>query len=524
VIWASDTDALIDGGDGNDTVVFTAPVSDSNLGDLDLVDVEYIVIDAPPGIYSFASQTENLTIIGGTTNDTILGGSGDDSIVGGLGDDWLQGGDMDDDLQGGEGSDTVDYGYTTSGVTVSLAESGFTAVTVAVLHDIDRLAEIENVVGGSGNDVLSGNTLANVLSAGIGDDQLNGGGGDDTLRGGAGNDVFDGGEGLDTVDFSYATTNLIFFLGGPGTVATVTVATGDVDEISNVENVIGGDGNDFIYGFSGRNVLNGGAGNDSLDGLGGNDTLIGGAGDDRLYGASGNDSILLDGGDGNDTADFSVLDNPSGSVILTLGLVGDGFLAGGALSGEVFGIENIVGSGGNDNLTGNDGTNTLLGGEGDDFLSGGSFSAYVDFLAGDAGDDVLNLQGAATLIGGEGADTFFGGVRDSYAMDGVQAVPSDMPNILDLGVDDLLQLHFEGVSGTFSAFLTVNEGSGPGSAAFDGTNAVGAPSSGAYFAIGQGVLYFDEDASTEGFSIIARVGGASTDVQQAVFQVVNPPA
>ena len=80
--------------------------------------------------------------------------------------------------------------------------------------DVDSLFNFEGVIGGSGNDALSGNTSANFLSGGLGDDTLFGGGaGNDTLFGGAGNDLFqfnrtdftglqiDGGAGTDTLQF-----------------------------------------------------------------------------------------------------------------------------------------------------------------------------------------------------------------------------------------------------------------------------------------------------------------------------------
>ena len=52
---------------------------------------------------------------------------------------------------------------------------------------------IENAVGGSSADTLTGNNVGNLLA---------GGGGNDTFNGGAGNDTLDGGEGEDTVVFS----------------------------------------------------------------------------------------------------------------------------------------------------------------------------------------------------------------------------------------------------------------------------------------------------------------------------------
>jgi len=50
---------------------------------------------------------------------------------------------------------------------------------------------IENATGGSGSDLLIGNSIGNVLTGGGGNDTLTGGGGNDTLSGGNGNDVFD---------------------------------------------------------------------------------------------------------------------------------------------------------------------------------------------------------------------------------------------------------------------------------------------------------------------------------------------
>jgi Ca2+-binding RTX toxin-like protein len=50
----------------------------------------------------------------------------------------------------------------------------------------DTLRNIENVLGGTGNDTLTGDAAANLLS------------------GGGGNDVLDGGAGLDTFQFDFA--------------------------------------------------------------------------------------------------------------------------------------------------------------------------------------------------------------------------------------------------------------------------------------------------------------------------------
>ena len=50
-------------------------------------------------------------------------------------------------------------------------------------------ADIENVIGGSGNDLIVGNHRNNDLEGGDGDDVLAGGVGNDTIDGGAGDDI-----------------------------------------------------------------------------------------------------------------------------------------------------------------------------------------------------------------------------------------------------------------------------------------------------------------------------------------------
>jgi Ca2+-binding RTX toxin-like protein len=57
----------------------------------------------------------------------------------------------------------------------------------------------------------------------------------------------------------------------------------------DVEDVIGGDGDDTLVGNNAANVLNGRGGNDALFGRGGDDLLNGGLGADVLTGNDGND-------------------------------------------------------------------------------------------------------------------------------------------------------------------------------------------------------------------------------------------
>lgn len=89
----------------------------------------------------------------------------------------------------GGGTDTLDLGYDTTDDRVDLHAGAFSDVGGRVGSlSIALGVTIENAVGGSGNDTLIGNDVANHLIGGAGDDVLTGGSGYDILDGGAGND------------------------------------------------------------------------------------------------------------------------------------------------------------------------------------------------------------------------------------------------------------------------------------------------------------------------------------------------
>ena len=170
-----------------------------------------------------------------------------------------------------------------------------------------------NVIRGLwGNDTIRGRNGNDTLHGDDGIDGLYGGGGNDTLDpdayGGLGldgdpvdgdNDVVDGGAGIDTVYYGGAARSVTVEL-------AASWATGDdigFDLLSGVENIIGGSGDDYLYGNDAANQIVGGYGHDVLYGRGGNDHLLGGEGHDILRPGSGNDTV--DGGAGTDTLSYS---------------------------------------------------------------------------------------------------------------------------------------------------------------------------------------------------------------------------
>jgi Ca2+-binding RTX toxin-like protein len=337
---------------------------------------------------SVGSDIENLTgdggadtLVGNALNNTLDGAGGNDTLAGGAG-TGADGGDRFNDTSG---TDTVTYNPSTG-----------SARTGALTIDIDGTADdgaggegddletnIENVIGGSGADTITGSSGSNNdLRGGPGtaNDTLNGNGADDTLFGGVGTntgpdgaDVFNGdtnGAAGDTVSYAGRTDAITADLDG----VADDGATGENDDINTtVENLTGGSGADTLTGNAGNNALDGGSNNDILRG----GTTGTGDGNDVLNGGTGT----------SDTANYGArTDNLDVDID---GVADDGA---GAETDNVTGTtENVTGGSGADDLEGNGVANRLDGGAGDDQLQGGP---------GPSGPD-----GADTFAGGSGGET-----------------------------------------------------------------------------------------------------------------------
>ncbi len=241
------------------------------------------------------------------------------------------------------------------------------------------------------------------------------------------------------------------------------VLVGDQYVVSN--RLIGGAGDDILFGVRSRDTLEGGEGNDVL--LAGKQgaRFFAGAGNDRLRGGLYRDEYHFSPGDGRD-----VIQERGGSdrlyltggispgdievtrenldLLMDIGANGDQirvrdwyasaarrieevrFDDGGVLTGAVLSERGAIvhGSEGNDTLTGVAGVarNRLYGEAGDDTLTG---MVNGDYLDGGAGDDELStgarLRGTH-FVGGPGADTLRGGYYDDHyyfnAGDGVDVI------------------------------------------------------------------------------------------------------
>jgi Ca2+-binding RTX toxin-like protein len=203
-----------------------------------------------------------------------------------------------------------------SRITVSDGDIGGSVITVEQNGAPNSFLIFENGI----TTVITSNRIVTqiVVNGNEGDDTLvvhpsitaattlNGGPGNDTMIGGGGRDTFFGGteakapaDEHDTVDYHLRDENLVLTIDG---IANDGKA-GEGDNImTDVEDVIGGFGDDLIRGqvaAAVNNWLIGGPGYDDIYGYGGNDLLDGGPNDDSMVGGDGDD--VFDGGIGNDT-------------------------------------------------------------------------------------------------------------------------------------------------------------------------------------------------------------------------------
>jgi Ca2+-binding RTX toxin-like protein len=347
----------------------------------------------------------------------VLGGAGNDVVDGSLSQATLDGGDGDDVLVAGsavpalwgyggndtyqftttsnrivsirdyQGTDTLDFSRVASPIVMDLTGSSVQTVVAATNYRIDfnpinGIIDFDNVIGSDGADIITGNFLYNILSGGLGADtyrfvdvsqmML----GQDTIDEFADTDV-------DTLDFSGLTATLLGSTGIAVNLSTyeqqnVIGSTGAILKLTltnplGIDNVIGTSLADSIIGNDGENVFTGAGGNDTLEGGLGNDTYL-------YAGTSlGDDTIIEADAVDVDTLDFSALALTAGGYGASIDLLlGEGGLGvhGSLVVPGAGGIENVIGSTGNDYIVGNARPNRIEGGLGH------------DMLYGDRGDDV----------------------------------------------------------------------------------------------------------------------------------------
>jgi len=307
-------------------------------------------------------------------NDTIYGTGFDDRFRPSSGNDIMDGRD---------GFDMVDYGGNSSSQAVSVNLVAGRASDGR--GGTDTLISIENARGGSGNDTLLGDKFS------------------EAFRGNAGNDTIDGGLGSDRIEYSdpAATSGVSVNL----ITGTASDGLGGTDSFTSIENVFGGELNDYLVGIG-----QGGQSTSRLRGDAGNDTLIG-----------------IDG-------EYVVADYGSQTVGLSVNLasgsVNDGLggidslvnIRGAQMSGNF--ADTIIGTAGNDWLSPSGGNDTVSGGDGLDIISyDGNPTSGVS----------VNLAAGRASDGDGGTDSLSGieGIWVSYSNDTV--IGDGQGNLIGLG-------------------------------------------------------------------------------------------
>jgi Ca2+-binding RTX toxin-like protein len=306
-----------------------------------------------------------------------------------------------------------------------LTGSAFSNDTISGLGGNDILIGLDGrdgLDGGDGNDLLYGDSdpsgpadIGDVdnLLGGAGDDSLHGGVGDDILTGGAGDDLLDGGAGSDRADYRDATTGVTIDLNRQGVVQYT--GGGGSDTLVSIEQVQGTRYADLLIGDGSDNMLGGSVGTDDEGG-------------DQLYGNGGADwltiypqftgpaaSFIASGGAGNDYilyqgierySDTALLDGGSGDDRITALGLGLGMIAAGTGSDRV----QIDVSGGTYHVSLGDDTDTdtLILYQNPFAARAESSIVIADFTTG-AGGDTIVLSGLALANYVAGSNPFSDG-------------------------------------------------------------------------------------------------------------------
>ncbi|PWS35162.1 hypothetical protein DFH01_22915 [Falsiroseomonas bella] len=452
-----------------------------------------------------------------TLNGTFAGTAGDDLFI------WpTTNGSIDsgDTFFGGAGNDTLRLDSAVSlnfsgafapqwmagieRITVNNTGAG-NAITIGATAGAPE-GGIITMVGGVGNDVFDisarGIGYNGIFEGAGGNDSYAGGGGGDTFRPGTGNDTFSGGGGPDMVEFAQSSllgtqpfngldslaggtgSDTLRFTGdaAPGVVLQVNLLgfiadfevidlTGysgpanvgmfDVYTANSDLTVLGGSGNDYVYGGSpGAAWLV-----TTFEGRAGNDIYVTEKGANLFRPGSGADSLL--GGVGNDIVEMALADldrldsfetNPNGTDVIR-------FTSGGVLAQVLvdcfIGFERLeLGPAGVaitlqglpalsllDTVPGGTGYVPVFGGTGKDRINAqsifhtpvrieggndndtvigtdrrvtvGGVEEFADTLHGDDGNDVIfGGLGRDLIKGGAGNDTIDGGGGDDFALSG----------------------------------------------------------------------------------------------------------
>jgi len=224
------------GGTGTDTADFSAAPAGVSVN-------LFLGKAAEDGHGSNDRLSEIEHVIGSGFDDVLAGDALANVIDGGGGNDLLIAGQGagDDDYDGGADVDTLDFGSATQPVTANLATGTATGAETGT----DTITEVENLAGGAGDDVLTGDGADNEIEGRDGDDVIDGGGGanDTALFSGTADDYTVTFDGVDTFTFEG--------LDGTDSVKNVEFASFGGGAAVAIEELAGAEGGYFDFNGNG---------------------------------------------------------------------------------------------------------------------------------------------------------------------------------------------------------------------------------------------------------------------------------
>lgn len=420
-------DDVLDGAFGTDNADFATSSTGVN-ADLGSGTATGEGTDELISIEDLAGSGYDDVLVGDESSNELVGRSGNDRLAGLGSDDVLVGGTGDDSYEGGDGSDTLDFGRSRTGVDADLSAGTITG------EGNDTVADVENILGSTRPDTLTGNDSINILSGRTNDDSINGGGGDDVLIGLKGDDTIDGGDGEDMIydgdgnDHVAGGAGNDYFRSGTGDDSYDGSSDMDTLDYSSSERGITADlstGTTSTFGDQGSDTLVsienliGTIETDQFTGDAADNYFVGNGHVDELYGEDGNDIMeplggadIVDGGDGIDGVIYAAAPRPVTADLAS------GF-ANGHGADTLLSIESLLGSRWPDIFRGSDDDNIFIGADGGDILEGMGGDDYLDGGAafdtadgGDGADDcvqvesLLDCEGSAPAAEGSDAAVF----------------------------------------------------------------------------------------------------------------------
>ncbi|MGO7169764.1 calcium-binding protein [Rhizobium leguminosarum] len=474
-------------------------------------------LDSPNDVTLTSDPDSNQRIDAGAGDDIVYGRGGQDEIRGSEGDDHLFGNQDDDLLTGGVGNDTYHYergdgadtivetedfageadrivfaDVTASEVSLSLVDDKLLIAIIGSSATVEGSMLVEGsingsknegieflefsdgtvwnrqdiidhigqgpsngeIVGTTGNDVLSGTSGADILKGLEGDDEFDGLLGNDHLYGGLGDDFLNGGEGSDVyhyasgdgndtiadVAINLEDTDILRFsdlnLGGltfarSGEDLFITVnATSEVITIETqyysagqgwaLEKLIFADGTSLqLDHMPDTSWIYGTVASETIDGNWGKDYIFAGKGDDIINGSAGGDVYFYASGDGSDVINDEVGYTDALDVVrftdvdaqdLSIKRHGDDLELTVAGTGDVITLKGQMyedpGDWGVDKI---------------EFADGSSLNRAAIIQLGLNAEDTVTAQGTAgddTLAGTSAHDLIRGGLGDDYLLGG----------------------------------------------------------------------------------------------------------